>query len=35
MASVDLTAEESYAVWQEFGDWLDQGLNSIENFILA
>ena len=28
MSSVDLTAEESTAVWQQFGDWLDQSAHN-------
>ena len=28
MSSVDLTAEESTAVWQEFGDWLDKSAHN-------
>ena len=28
MSSVDLTAEDSMAVWQQFGDWLDQSANN-------
>ena len=28
MSSVDLTAEDSMAVWQQFGDWLDQSAHN-------